>query len=63
MVLNTNLLAAENEDAQELFNQAQLASRAGDHAKAVEGFTKMLALKPAEQARAAVLQRRGESYF
>ena len=63
MVLNTNLLALENEDEQELFNQAQLASRAGDHAKAVEGFTKVLALKPTEQDRAAVLQRRGESYF
>ena len=63
MVLNTNLLAVENEDAQELFNQAQFASRAGDHVKAVEGFTKLLALKPTEQDRAAVLQRRGESYF
>ena len=63
MVLNTNLLAAENEEAQELFSQAQLASRAGDHAKAVKGFTKVLALKPAKQDRAAVLQRRGEAYF
>ena len=63
MVLNTNLLAEENEDAQKLFNQAQLASRAGDHAKAVKGFTKVLALKPVEQDRAAVLQRRGEAYF
>ena len=63
MVLDTNLLAAENEEAQKLFNQAQLASRDGDHAKAVKGFTKVLALKPAEQDRAAVLQRRGEAYF
>jgi len=63
MGLDMNLLAAENEDAQKLFNQAQLSSRAGDHAKAVKGFTKVLALKPAEQDRAAVLQRRGEAYF
>ena len=63
MVLDTNLLAAENEEAQKLFNQAQLASRDGDHAKAVKGFTKVLALKPAEQDKAAVLQRRGEAYF
>ncbi len=63
MGLNTDLLAADSKELEKLFNQAQLASRAGDHAKAVDGFSKVLALKPAEQAKAAALQRRGEAYF
>ena len=63
MILDTDSLATENENVEKLLNQAQHALRVGDHAKAAEGFTKVLALKPVEQVRAAVLQRRGEAYF
>ena len=62
MGLHTSLKAAD-EDAKKLFAKAQLALQKGNHAEAVKGFTKVLALKPGEPARASTLQRRGEAYF
>ena len=62
MGLHTSLKAAD-EDAEKLFAKAQLALQKGNHAEAVKGFTKVLALKPAEPSRASTLQRRGEAYF
>ena len=62
MSLHTSLKAAD-EDTEKLFAKAQLALQKGNHAEAVKGFTKVLALKPAEPARASTLQRRGEAYF
>ena len=63
MIFSVNLSAEENEDAQKLFNQAQLATREGDHAKAVMGFTKVLALKLDKRVAAGIYQERGEAHF
>ena len=63
MGFNTDLLAAEGEEAQKLFTQAQIAARAGDYTKAVKGYTKVLALKLDEKTAAGIFQERGEAYF
>ena len=63
MGLNTDLLAAEGEEAQKLYTQAQIAARAGDHAKAVKGYTKVLTLKLDEKTAAGIYQERGEAHF
>jgi len=63
MGLNLDILAAGDEEAKRLLGEAQRASQAGEHAKAVKGFTAVLALKPDANIRAGAHQARGEAFF
>tara|TARA_Y100000588_G_C14069992_1_gene845372 strand:- start:36 stop:806 length:771 start_codon:yes stop_codon:yes gene_type:complete len=63
MVFNSDLLAADGDEPQKLYEKAQGAARAGDHAKAVEGYTSLLALKLDKKVVAGIYQERGEAHF